>query len=78
MPLYEYECKSCGNLWEVLSSFQEGAVTCPRCLSEDVQRRIALPHVHRAASQSSGRTCCGREERCESPPCSTGNRCWKE
>lgn len=79
MPLYEYECKSCGNVWEVLSYSSQGeVVNCPRCLSEDIQRCMSLPHFHHSASKLPGRTCCGREERCESPPCSTGHGCRKE
>jgi putative FmdB family regulatory protein len=33
MPIYEYKCKKCGNLFEELRSFseREDAAACPKC-----------------------------------------------
>ena len=32
MPLYEYECKSCGRVLEIIQKFSDPALTeCPQC-----------------------------------------------
>ena len=32
MPLYEYECDTCGHRFEVIQKFSDGPVTeCPKC-----------------------------------------------
>ncbi len=43
MPLYEYECKKCGNKFEklVFSSDSED-VKCPKCKSNETKRILSL------------------------------------
>lgn len=78
MPIYEYRCEDCGELSEVLAGVggTEGPVACKSCGSRRVERILSVPSIptgeHR---RPSGRTCCGREERCSTPPCSTGDVC---
>jgi putative FmdB family regulatory protein len=50
MPLYEYECGSCGHLFELLRGMSDADPACPSCASVQVLRRISVF----AASTSSG------------------------
>ncbi len=57
MPIYEYECRTCGGDFEklLLSAEREEEVICPCCGGKDVRRRIS-----RAGTLSgSGRSLCG-------------------
>ncbi|MDP9330011.1 MAG: zinc ribbon domain-containing protein [Actinomycetota bacterium] len=42
MPLYEYECSSCGSLFEQRRSIGDDAPGCPACSSDHVRRRISM------------------------------------
>ncbi|MDO9584971.1 MAG: zinc ribbon domain-containing protein [Syntrophales bacterium] len=84
MPTYEYECKSCGLRFERQQAITEAPlVQCPEC-NGGVQRLVSGgtgfifkgvgqarigQHENDCPLESSGRTCCGREERCGKPPC---------
>ena len=55
MPLYDFECKQCGNLEEKLVRMQNTkpfsfalpeTITCSACGSENVQRLIGSPLFH--------------------------------
>ena len=76
MPIYEYKCHVCGKVSEFLisGSNDNSTLACPSCGSQNLERLISAPALVRNA-KNSGTTCCGREERCEKPPCSTGERC---
>lgn len=45
MPIYEYECRGCGNRFERLVLKQEEAPTCPSCGNAEVERLLSLPRV---------------------------------
>jgi len=79
MPIYDFKCKDCGKVSEFLvaSSSDRTALTCPGCGSWSLERLISAPSLLKGAAHAAGTTCCGREERCETPPCSTGERCRK-
>jgi len=78
MPIYTYRCRECEaqvDLW-LRSSGETPA--CPRCESTDLEKQITAAYVSTGrASREPGHTCCGREERCDTPPCSGGDRCWQ-
>ncbi|MFQ6100938.1 MAG: zinc ribbon domain-containing protein [Anaerolineae bacterium] len=77
MPVYEYRCRDCKTTFETL--VRAGTVvTCPHCGSSSLDKLISAPFISsgRTARQA-GRTCCGREERCDAPPCSEGSACWR-
>jgi len=40
MPIYEYECTSCGHLFERIIKVGEEAPACPACGAKRPQRRI--------------------------------------
>lgn len=75
MPLYDYRCKDCGHLWEELVA-APGKISfkCPNC-GGNAKRLLGAHNVRLSALRDSDTTCCGRTERCDSPPCSTGGTC---
>ena len=45
MPLYEYECDSCGHRFEVIQKFSDAPVdTCPKC-GKSVHKLISSPAI---------------------------------
>ena len=80
MPTYEYECESCGHRFEERQSLSEAPLSaCPAC--EGPVARIvgggvgilrgaqAPARRESCAFETTGQTCCGRSERCDSPGC---------
>jgi putative FmdB family regulatory protein len=85
MPTYEYECKVCGHRFERRQAITAAPLAeCPDCHGE-VQRLLSGgagfilkeagrgggPREGRCALEREGTTCCGRQERCDRPPCGT-------
>ncbi|MFO8010094.1 MAG: FmdB family zinc ribbon protein [Dehalococcoidia bacterium] len=78
MPIYDFKCSDCGAVAEVLlHSSDISGVSCPDCGSANVERLLNKSYAIRTGITTSGTTCCGREERCDAPPCSTGGTCRK-
>jgi putative FmdB family regulatory protein len=78
MPLYEYRCRACSTKFEVLVR-TSSRVTCPHCGDSAVEKLLSTPAVLSGqTARLAGHTCCGREERCNAPPCSTGGSCRHE
>jgi putative FmdB family regulatory protein len=76
MPVYDYRCRECGRVHEVfLRSAGADPPTCPDCGSERLERLLSTFSVLNPAVGGGATTCCGRDERCDSPPCSTGYTC---
>ena len=75
MPIYEYRCRNCGATFEVLMR-GEDAVVCPHCGNSSLEKLLSAPAVLSGrTARRAGHTCCGREERCDAPPCSVGETC---
>ena len=75
MPIYEYRCNNCAATFELLVRDGKTA-TCPDCGSASVDKLFSAPFVSSGqTARQPGHTCCGREERCASPPCSEGGTC---
>jgi putative FmdB family regulatory protein len=76
MPIYDFKCQECGNVSEFLLSSppDNKKLACQSCGSQNLERLISAPTLLRNVTNS-GTTCCGRTERCETPPCSTGGQC---
>ena len=74
MPTYVYECARCGEFEEQQSMSAPALGSCPTCGGE-VRRLIAggtsAIIKGRGASAHCERDtpCCGRETRCDKPPC---------
>ncbi|HID92991.1 MAG TPA: zinc ribbon domain-containing protein [bacterium (Candidatus Stahlbacteria)] len=81
MPIYEYRCENCGQINEV---FQKGLeleapIACSNCGSIKLTKLISAPAMVKAEDSSiKGTTCCGRTERCDTPPCSTDGVCRRD
>jgi putative FmdB family regulatory protein len=45
IPLYDYSCKGCANVFEALVRGSSPPV-CPACGSAEVERQLSLPTVH--------------------------------
>jgi putative FmdB family regulatory protein len=80
MPIYEYKCNECGKIQEVLHKSMRTveSVKCSDCGSEDLTRLISAANVSMGGASNKGLTCCGREERCSTPPCATDNTCRRD
>ncbi|MCU0236162.1 MAG: zinc ribbon domain-containing protein [Acidobacteria bacterium] len=87
MPTYEYECAKCKYKFEKMQPITAAPLTrCPKCQGR-VQRIISggagfiMKGAARGAAEKSGgdcglqrtgKTCCGRDERCGKPACGDG------
>jgi putative FmdB family regulatory protein len=85
MPTYEYICDSCGYRFEQFQKMSDKPIKkCPNC-GKPVKRLIGkgMGVIFKGTgfystdykNRSSGKTCCGRTERCEKPPCSDDGTC---
>lgn len=79
MPIYEYKCYECSTISERLLMGGEVAkdISCCQCGSPRVEKILSTVSLlsRDFANVQGGHTCCGQEERCESPPCSSGSSC---
>jgi len=75
MPIYDYKCRECGKVTEIISLGADDSRTCPECGSRNLERLISAPALLKNTASVPGRTCCGREERCQTPACATGEQC---
>jgi putative FmdB family regulatory protein len=80
MPIYEYKCLKCGEVSEFLVGVgpHSEAIECKVCGSREMQRVLSPASFSMKGLQKGGLTCCGSEERCDSPPCSTGASCRRD
>jgi len=75
MLIYEYRCCDCETTFEALVRGSD-TVTCPHCGSSSLAKLLSAPFISSGqTARPPGRTCCGREERCDTPPCSEGDVC---
>ncbi len=77
MPIYDYRCHECGKVSEFLLPNPSDGMTqaCPDCGSRNMERLLSAASLLKNTTNAPGTTCCGREERCETPSCSTGEQC---
>jgi putative FmdB family regulatory protein len=79
MPIYSYKCKKCGRLFDFLKIKASEKPVCPRCGSMELDKQIAAAGVIMSGSgRPSGATCCGRDERCSTPPCADSGTCKRD
>ncbi len=79
MPIYEYRCLDCGKISEIFfRSLNSEAARCPLCGSNSLERLLSGSYSIRMGASTPGRTCCGRTERCETPPCSDEDTCRRD
>ena len=80
MPIYEYRCSRCGAVAEFLEGviLEKAQRRCPSCGGEEMTKILSRNFVARSSDGTAplpGKTCCGRDERCEAPPCSQNGPC---
>jgi putative FmdB family regulatory protein len=78
MPIYEYKCEECGKVTEVFlkSKNDKENIVCKYCGSNKLKKMVSAPGaVIMGTSNPKGTTCCGRTERCDTPPCSDNGVC---
>ncbi|TWU35059.1 FmdB family zinc ribbon protein [Novipirellula artificiosorum] len=71
MPLYEYECKSCDKVIELLVRSQDELAECPQCGNTKMERQLsvtAAPSIKRSSSLPIS----GSGEACGMPRCCGG------
>ncbi len=58
MPLYDYQCNDCGEVFELMVRFSEAnqAHICPKCESEKTQRLLSMVASFKGASSGSSST----------------------
>jgi len=75
MPIYSYKCQECKEVVDIFLPSLNSKVRCPNCGSENLEKLFASSFIIGSKMRESGKTCCGRTERCDTPPCSTGDVC---
>ena len=55
MPIYEYECAGCGEIFEVILDMSGPSPSCSNCGGDECRRLIGAPAVHVKADQATGR-----------------------
>jgi putative FmdB family regulatory protein len=80
MPIYEYRCNNCGATSEFLVGIgtKGDSLSCKQCGNSQLEKMISVSHSLKSGGRTPGHTCCGREERCSTPPCSTGGSCRRD
>ncbi len=78
MPIYDFKCLECGRVSEILLRAAGQAARCPECGSDNMEKLISASYVIKMGTNAPGTTCCGRTERCNTPPCSTGDVCRRD
>ena len=80
MPIYEYQCSDCGKVSEIMvgMGIQDDNLQCKHCGSTALNKIPTFASIATTSSRPRGRTCCGKEERCDKPPCSTDDVCRRD
>lgn len=74
MPIYVYECSSCGEFERSQSISEPALETCPNCGGRVHRIVTAGSFIMKGRGAESSHCdratpCCGRETRCDKPPC---------
>ena len=70
MPIYEFRCLSCGNVFELLRLKKESEgmeMKCPKCASQEVEKVLSTINVTRSVGGKARSTV----KNCGSGSCST-------
>ena len=71
MPIYEYKCGDCGKTTEFLEGVGQGKIKkkCEYCGGTQLKKIFSAVNITISGGQD-GKTCCGRDERCDASHCS--------
>jgi putative FmdB family regulatory protein len=76
VPIYDFRCRGCGATSELLlPDGDTDKARCPECGSDRVEKLLSAFNTAKSRSGTPGQTCCGRQERCDKPPCEGGGSC---
>jgi putative FmdB family regulatory protein len=76
MPLFDYKCKDCGTISEILvNSPDDRIIHCSVCNSSSMDKLFSASYLIKMDKSMPGAPCCGRQERCDTHPCSSENNC---
>jgi len=81
MPIYDFKCDKCGKVTEffIRNPGSQEALACPNCGSQKLVKLLSFPaSIRMGNSNTKGTTCCGRNERCDTPPCSETGTCGRD
>ena len=66
MPIFEYQCRSCGHIFEalILGGKREEDIACPQCKGKDLKKMISAPFLpgsvgKPANDEIASGSCCG-------------------
>jgi hypothetical protein len=69
----------CGRVSEIfLRSLNSQNIQCPVCGSYKLDRLLSASYTVKIDTPNLGSTCCGRAERCETPPCFLDDTCRRD
>ncbi len=79
MPIYEYRCAHCGRISEIWQGVgtRSDSLQCRHCGDRRMEKLLSATHAL-MNPRPKGATCCGREERCNKPPCSSDGPCRRD
>jgi putative FmdB family regulatory protein len=79
MPTYEYQCRECGHTWEVEQRMSDAPLSrCEQCGGPAIRlvsggagviMKGGLSDPSAGPRCGNASPCCGREVRCDRPPC---------
>lgn len=84
MPTYEYLCQGCGYKFEKFQNMNEEPIkVCPKCrgrLKRLISKGAGVIFKSRGShvsdhENSDFKTCCGRTQPCNEPPCNSDGIC---
>jgi len=74
MKIFEFRCEDCGNVFELADNEKEKS-SCSSCGSGNIKRVFSRPILVKEQASYGAKTCCGRDERCDLPPCGESGEC---
>ncbi|NLB34588.1 MAG: zinc ribbon domain-containing protein [Elusimicrobia bacterium] len=69
MPIFEYKCLNCGENFEILviPGREEEEAVCPKCASENIEKKLPLLGNMRNSRQSKSFGCSQASGGCDMP-----------
>lgn len=73
MTFYDFRCRDCGEISELFLRHKNLAeAVCPACGGSNMEKLLSTFNTAGKYRRPHGLTCCGREDRCETPHCDSG------
>jgi putative FmdB family regulatory protein len=71
MPIYEFRCLKCNNVFEILKVKDEVEMKCPHCESEDFERVLSTTSYSVGLAKGESRRPTVQSRQCASGTCTT-------